>query len=447
MTDGDPSRPAASLSARLVAGALVWLVLMLAAGGGVLAVAFRNTVEDEFTHRLDAILRAMIGATEISSDGTVSMVRPLGDPRFDQVLSGWYWEVSEPSGRLVRSRSLWDTAIPTVTGGPEPQIRTIAGPRGEPLLVVERDLQFPDAPGPVHMLVAADLREVKQGVRRFDLLLLTALGLLGAGLAVAVLIQVRFGLRPLRVLAADLAAVREGERPRLSGRYPQEIVPLAEAMNGVLDSDAELIERARTHVGNLAHALKTPLAVVGAELAGEPDRRILAEQVKVMRRLVEHHLARASAVAGAGRALGVKVPIRDVAESLASVLARMFADRALAVDLDIPADSGFRGQRQDLEELLGNLMENACKWAAGRVRVSASDDQRGLALVVEDDGPGMSDTEADDAIGRGKRLDEMVPGWGLGLSIVSDLVEMNGGTVQFGRSALGGLMVTIRFPR
>lgn len=439
------SRAPVSLSIRLVAGALIWLALMLAAGGGVLAVAFRNTVEDEFTHRLDAILRAMMAATEIAPDGTVSVVRPLGDPRFDQVFSGWYWQISEPSGRSVRSRSLWDFAIPTTTGGTEPQIRTLVGPRGQPLLAVERDLTFPDAIGSVHLLVAADRREVSQGVRRFNLLLITALGLLGGGLLVAILIQVRFGLRPLRAMAADLAAVREGKRARLSGRYPPEIAPLAEAMNGVLDNDEELINRARTHVGNLAHALKTPLAVVGAELDNEPDRQVLVDQLKVMRRLVEHHLARASAVAGAGRTLGVGVPIREVVDSLAAVLSKMFADRVVTIENDVPEDSAFRGQRDDLEEMLGNLMENACKWATSRIRVTTIEDHEGQTLSVEDDGPGMSDEEADNAVRRGRRLDEMVPGWGLGLSIVSDLVDVNGGTMEFGRSPLGGLNATLRF--
>ena len=438
-------RPAASLSQRLVAGSLVWLVLMLAVGGGALAHAFRLTVEEEFAHRLDAILRAMIAVTDIAPDGRVTAVRPLGDPRFDQVFSGWYWEVSEPSGRLVRSRSLWDAAIPTTPGGPDAQIRVVVGPRNEPLLVVERDLEFPEAHGPVHLLVAADRKEVAEEVRRFDLLLVVALGLLGSGLAVAVFIQVGFGLRPLRSMAADLAAVREGLRPRLEGRYPKEIRPLAEAMNGVLDSDAALIERARTHVGNLAHALKTPLAVLGAELNGTPDRRVLAEQVQRMRRLVEHHLARAAAVAGAGRTLGVKVNIRGVAEALAAVLARMFADRALTIDVQVPDGPGFRGQRQDLEEMLGNLMENACKWAAGRVRVSAGEDRSGVIVTVEDDGPGMSESQASEALRRGRRLDEVVPGWGLGLAIVDDLAEVNGGTLEFGRSDLGGLRVSIRF--
>ncbi len=443
----DPERPAVSLSVRLVAGALVWVVLMLAAGGGVLAMAFRANVEHEFSHRLDAMLRAMIAATEIGPDGRIALLRPLGDPRFDQIYSGWYWQVTEPSGRQLRSRSLWDAVITPMPGSAELHTGRAEGPKGEPLLVAERDLQFPGIDGPVHVTIAADMREVSNGVRQFDLLLAAALGLLGAGLAVAIIIQVRFGLRPLRAMAADLKAVREGARPRLAGRYPREVAPLAEAMNGVLDKDAELIERARTHVGNLAHGLKTPLAVIGAEMDEGGDRKVIREQLQVMRRLVEHHLGRASAVAGAGRVLGVKVGVSQVAENMVAVLSRVFAERHLSFTLDIREDAAFRGHREDLEEILGNLMENACKWAASRVRVAAREDREELVILVEDDGPGLSPEQAAQASRRGKRLDEMAPGWGLGLSIVDDLVEVNGGELAFSRSDLGGLAATIRIPR
>ena len=441
-----PAAPGMSLSVRLVAAAAVWLCVMLAIGGVVLALAFRSTVEQEFTNRLDALLKAMIAATDVSPEGKVVLVRPLGDPRFDQVLSGWYWQATEPDGHAVRSRSLWDGAIAPVDGGPGLHTRRIAGPGGEPLLVVERDLLFPDAKGPVHVLVAGDLREVSAGVRRFDLLLVSALGLMGAGMVIAVVIQVRYGLRPLREMAADLQAVRAGTRARLSGRYPREVAPLAAAMNGVLDKDVELIERARAHVGNLAHGLKTSLSIIAAEAGNGADKAVLAEQVRAMRRLVEHHLGRAAAVAGAGRTLGASIAVGPVVDGLASALGKIFADRRLDIATDVAADVVFRGHREDLEEILGNLMENACKWSHGQVRVSAHDDGRCFVLTVEDDGPGLSSDEAARASHRGKRLDEKSSGWGLGLSIVSDLVQVNGGEMSFDRSGLGGLLIQVAIP-
>lgn len=418
---------------------------MLAIGGTVLAIAFRNVVEQEFAHRLDAILNAVIASTEITSDGTVVVVRPPGDLRFDQVFSGWYWQVTEPGGRQVRSRSLWDSVIPSVESGSQVRTRRITGPNGEPLLVVERDLTFPTSKGSVHLLVAGDLREVSDGVRRFDLLLVGFLGLLGIGMAIAILLQVRYGLQPLRAMAADLQAVHEGARPRLSERYPREVAPLAAAMNGVLDKDVELIERARSHVGNLAHGLKTSLAIAAAELEGVSDRRVLAEQIAVMRRLIEHHLGRASAVAGAGRMLASRVPVREVATGVAGALAKIFADKNLTIDVEVAVGVTFRGHREDLEEILGNLMENAFKWANSRVRISARESAGQLMLSVDDDGPGMSTEQTEAAARRGKRLDELAPGWGLGLSIVADLVEVNGGVMTFGRAPSGGLSVVVRF--
>ncbi|HSV28922.1 MAG TPA: HAMP domain-containing sensor histidine kinase [Candidatus Omnitrophota bacterium] len=426
-------RPVASLTIRLVAAALVWLAVLLALGGVVLAQAFRQSVEQEFGHRLDALLRAVVAATEIAPDGSVTMTRPLGDPRFDQIFSGWYWQVSPSHGRPARSRSLWDATLPAHQGP------HLAGPADEPLMVAERDVEFPGA-GKVHVLVAGDLREVLAETRKFDTLLMAAMGLLGLGMALAVVIQVRFGLRPLRRMEQDLEAVRRGEQARLAGSYPQEVAPLAEAMNGVLDHDQVLIERARTHVGNLAHSLKTPLSVLQAEMHAGPDPTVVRDQVQSMTRLVEYHLGRAAAVAGAGRALGTQVPVAAVAADLARVLGRIHPDKAIR--LDVAEDTVFRGQREDLEEILGNLADNAAKWARSTIRIAGRDS----VLTVEDDGPGLSPEQAEAAAGRGARLDERVPGWGLGLAIVTDLVAINGGTAEFGRSDLGGLKVVVTFP-
>ncbi|MBR9970969.1 sensor histidine kinase [Magnetospirillum sulfuroxidans] len=441
------TRPAPSLSGRLVAAALIWLLVLLLVGGWVLAWAFRDSVEREFGQRLDAMVRATIAATDITAEGVTVADRPLGDPRFDQIYSGWYWQVSSPDGHVLRSRSLWDQVLPTTNGGADDvALRHAVGPKDEHLLVAERDIHMADDGGIVHVLIAADLAEVSAGVRRFHLLLGTALGLLGLGMAVAVLIQVRFGLRPLRGMMTDLEAVRQGERARLSGRYPQEVAPLAAVMNGVLDKDAELIERARTHVGNLAHGLKTPLAVIQAEMSAQPNRRVVTAQVDSMRRLIEHHLGRASAVAGTGRVVGERVAVAPIAADIAHALNKVFADRNLQLVVEVADDVRFHGHAEDLAEMLGNLMENACKWARGHVRVGAVAGADGITVTVADDGPGLTPEQAEAASRRGKRLDEMTEGWGLGLSIVADLVAVNGGSLDFGRSTLGGLEVRLHLP-
>jgi signal transduction histidine kinase len=444
---GTRKRSAAALSTRLTLGAAVWLILILALGGGVLTWAFRDTVENEFSRRLDAMLNGLIASMAATPDGQVTLTHPQGDPRFEQVYSGWYWQITEPSGTLLRSRSLWDSTLRPTGSDTKLHLSRADGPNGEPLLVAEHDITFPDVDGLVHVMVAGDLREVSEGVRRFNLLLATALGLLGIGLVLAILIQVRFGLRPLRTMAADLDGVRRGTHPRLAEEYPKEIAPLANAMNGVLDKDVELFERARRHVGNLAHGLKTPLAVISAEMEQEPDRGVLRKQVQVMRRLIEHHLGRASAVAGAGERIGVSTQVADTAREVARVLGKVFAERNLTIDIAVGDDVVFPGHREDLEEILGNLMENACKWATSRVRLSAEQTANHVVILIEDDGPGMSGEQAAEASRRGKRFDEIAPGWGLGLSIVADLVEVTGGTFTIGQSPLGGLRVCTEFPR
>lgn len=437
--------PVRSLSKRLVVAALIWLVLLLALGGWGLAWAFRDTLAREFGRRLDALVLTAIAAIEVKPDGSVTLDRSLGDPRFEQIYSGWYWQISTPGGGLLRSRSLWDQSLETAPGHEGGVLRRAMGPQGERLLVAERDVELPESAGTVHVLVAADPAEVADGVHRFNLLLIASLGTLGLGMAVAVRIQVRFGLRPLRTMMEDLEAVHRGQRPRLNGAYPHEVAPLAEAMNEVLDHDAELIERARTHVGNLAHGLKTPLAVILAEMAAEPDRKVVAAQLAIIRRLIEHHLGRASAEAGAGR-MGQKQAVAPVVSDLAAAMRKVFADRALDIAIAVDADATFLGQNEDLAEMIGNLMENACKWARSQVRVSAGSNGGGLVVTVEDDGPGMTPEQAREAAGRGKRLDEMTAGWGLGLSIVADLVAVNGGTMDFEAAPLGGLLVRLRLP-
>lgn len=445
MTGGAAAHRQTSLTLRLVGAGLIWMLVLLSAGGAVLTTAFRESVLQEFGHRLDAMLRGMIAVTDIAPDGSLVITRPLGDPRFEQIFSGWYWQVAEPSGRLIRSRSLWDSTLPVHDDGTEMRRHEISGPRGETLLVAERDLHFPGMAGPVHVLVASDRRELDERIRSFDLLLLAALSLFAVGMAFAVVLQVRYGLSPLRAMTADLAAIRRGVSQRLNGPYPQEIAPLAEAMNAVLEHDAALIERARTHVGNLAHSLKTPLAVLHAELRDSPGKPVVDEQVRIMTRLIEHHLARASATAGSGRALGAEIPIRPVVEEIATMLGRIHAARQIGIDIQVPAGIQFRGGREDLEEMLGNLMENACKWARSRVRITAAATGP-LVICVEDDGPGLSPDQATRVSRRGARLDEAMPGWGLGLGIVTDLAAIHGGTLTLDRSDLGGVRATLTLP-
>lgn len=440
-------RPA-SLRRRLILAALLWLALALAASGLVLRIAFEDSIERTFQLRLLTAVRSLAAVLEVDGNGTPVLTRPLGDPRFDQPFSGWYWQVADDTGVLLRSRSLWDSALPVepATGPGGIAFARLVGPQGETILTAERDLGFPDRDRPLHVAVAASRHDVDRELKSFDRLLLVSFVLLATGLAAAMAVQVSYGLKPLKRLTAELEVLRRRAGERLSGGYPAEIAPLAEALNDVLDHDAKLVERARTHVGNLAHGLKTPLSVMRAELSsGAADAKVLADQVERMGRMVEHHLTQARAEASSARALGTTVPVAPAAAEIAAVLTKIHAGRELQLQLDCAADARFAGDADDLSEMLGNLMDNACKWTAGRVCVTA---QAGPPLVVtiEDDGPGLSDAECAEATRRGARLDENAPGHGLGLSIVRDLAKLYGGSLELDRSELGGLRARLIFP-
>uniref|UniRef100_UPI0025E033DF sensor histidine kinase n=1 Tax=uncultured Brevundimonas sp. TaxID=213418 RepID=UPI0025E033DF len=276
-----------------------------------------------------------------------------------------------------------------------------------------------------------------------------ALLVLGFGLVTAVFIQVQVGLRPLYELRNEIAAVRKGKAARVERAYPIEIQPLAEQVNRLLDHNQEVVDRQRTHVGNLAHALKTPLSVMLAE-AGTQDGalpEIVRRQTAVMQGQVDHHLRRARAAARAAHGLGESTPVGEVVDELAVMLERVFASKNVEIDWRAPDDLAFLGERQDLQEILGNLIENAAKWSRRRVRVSAGPNGLGqMIAVIEDDGPGLPADRRDEVMKRDARLDEDAPGSGLGLSIVDDLTRAYGGRLTLADSDLGGLKAVLELP-
>lgn len=432
-----------SLRSRLILGATLWLVLALALGGWVLGNAFRNAVENSFHERLRAHLRALAAVVEIGPTGTVDIGRPVGEPRFDQPYSGWYWQVSDGATVRARSRSLWDFALPVSSPAVDGKVvfRRDIGPRDEALETVERDLILPDSDRHLHLAVSASRRDIENEISDFKLLLTLSLGGLGLGLIAAVAVQVGYGLRPLGQLAQALDRLRQ-QGGRLHGDYPHEIAPLVAAMNEVLDHDERMIARARTHVGNLAHGLKTPLAVIESELgSSRPDRAVLSAQITRANRLIDVHLSRARAEATPSGSLAARAPVAEVAGEIKAALMRIHAERALTIEVDCPADVQAPLARDDLAEILGNLMDNACKWAKSRVRVTAA--TAAATLTIEDDGRGLSPEETEIATQRGARLDESAPGSGLGLAIVADLAALSGLDLTFARSDWGGLKVTL----
>jgi signal transduction histidine kinase len=295
--------------------------------------------------------------------------------------------------------------------------------------------------------VAGDLSEVDSQIDAFNGILFQAFLLMGLGLVAAILIQVRIGLQPLRRLSEALGRIRDGKARRLEGRFPAEIAPLAGELNSLLQHSEEVVGRARTHVSNLAHFLKTPLSVLASEADAEPGP--LADQVKrqvfSMRRQVDHYLVRARA-AGSLDVLGNRTQVQPVLADLTRVLSRIHSGRNIVIDCDCPADLYFRGERQDLEEMMGNLIDNGCKWAKTRVRVRAAREGARFVLTVEDDGPGLTEQERGQVGERGERLDETVPGSGLGLAIVRDISKLYGGSFVLDASLWRGVRVRLTLP-
>jgi signal transduction histidine kinase len=451
-----------SLAARLIAAATIWTFLAFVGGGILLSNVFSGSAQDSFDGRLRFDLDGLIAAADTDSAGQVSLAGHFADPRFERVYSGWYWQII-PDNRAMpgapqiqTSRSLWDKtlAVTDVRRTQSFDWGYAGGPEDQHLRVASRHIEFPilvagkqtGARG-YTFLVAGDLSEVESDVADFNNTLVWSFALLAVGLIFAILIQVRVGLTPLRRVGEALARIRDGKASRLEGRFPSEIKPLANELNSLIDHNAEVVARARTHVSNLAHFLKTPLTVLTSEAAEHPGPLAdsVTRQVHVMRRQVDHYLTRARA-SGAVDVLGSRALVRPVLDDLARVLKRIHLERGIEIDIVCPPALAFRGDRQDLEEMTGNLIDNACKWAKQRVSVTASRNGKMLELDVGDDGPGLSVEERTQVGERGERLDESVPGTGFGLAIVGDIARLYGGGLELGESALGGLKASLSLP-
>ena len=456
-----------SLRWRLLAATLLALTVALLLAGLLLAGLFRDHVLRQFTATLTSQLDQVTARLEFDAGGRpVLDGLALSDPRWSRPYSGWYWQVDGAAGAsqrgVLRSRSLWDATLVVAGDTLAPGAvhrHEVAGPGGAGLLLVERTVKRDDSAATAwRLLVAADLRETESAVDRFNGVLLGSLLILLALLCAAAVAQVGVGLAPLRALQRALAAVREGRAPRLEGRFPTEVQALIDDFNGVLDRNTAVVARARTQAGNLAHAIKTPLAAMAQAAAAARQHAgtaaelapLVQEQVATARRQVDWHLARARAAASQG-VPGARVAPEPVIGGLLRVLERVHAGRGLLLACDpVPPALFFAGEVQDLQEMLGNVLDNACKWARSEVRVSvaAAADGRGrsLRIVVEDDGPGIDAGRRDAVMARGARLDESVPGSGLGLAIVQELVSLYGGSLALGVAPSGGLRVELGLP-
>jgi signal transduction histidine kinase len=451
-----------SLAVRLFLWATAWTVVILIVTGIALSTLYRHAVERAFDRRLDVYLRTLVADVASPEEGGEKFPQSIGEPLFELPLSGWYWQVTRldtKSPEVHSSRSLWDSNLPKLpddhsASSAEYRQGYAQGPEEQNLRIVERNIDL-GSDGRYLISVAGDASEIDEETGSFD----RAIGMTFAALTVALLLttalQVRFGLAPLKRITDSLAEIRSGRAERLQGDFPVEIAPLARETNELIEANREIVERARTHVGNLAHALKTPLSVIVNEAAARGDDPLahkVLEQTDIMRDQVARQLERAW-LAARSSVIGTLVDIPPVVTALARTMEKLYRARDIAIDVDVPKTARFRGEQQDLEEMIGNLVDNSCKWAQSRVAIEVLADQPAagggkaqVRIVVDDDGPGLSPTERAQVAQRGQRLDETKPGSGLGLSIVVELASLYGGVLTLGTAPIGGLRAELALP-
>ncbi|TPL07561.1 GHKL domain-containing protein [Mesorhizobium sp. B2-4-14] len=445
-----------SLTFRVIAFSTVWAILTLVVIFTLITTLYRQASERGFDSLLSAHLFNLIGSVGVSDTGALTGAPDLGDLRFSEPNSGWYWSV-EPASEGVHGdlhSSSMTTSIPSPSVAEVPfnasfqRSYAAEGIDGEQLVVFESEFVLDAKNRAARFRVMGNKTELEQEISTFQRRLLTYLSLFGIGMIAINAIAILLGLQPLRRVRNALAMVREGTAQRLDGRFPAEIEPLANETNALIENNKRIVERSRTQVGNLAHSLKTPLAVLlneGRALGGAKGQ-LITEQAASMQMQVDHYLQRAR-VAAQRDSVVYRTPVAPLVQRIVRVLQKLNPRTSLS--LSLPAtEIVFAGEREDLEELLGNLLENAMKWAKNAVAVSVvplvSKDESLFEISIEDDGPGIPEDKAREALKRGRRLDETKPGTGLGLAIVADLVNEYGGVLALERSGMGGLKAAVR---
>ena len=451
-----------SLAFRLFLWATGLTVVILIVTGVALSSIYRHAVERAFDRRLDVYLRTLVADVASPEEGNDKFPQSIGEPLFELPLSGWYWQVTRldtTKPDVHSSRSLWDSNLPRL---PDSAVEAASGgyrkgyaqgPEDVRLRLVERNIDLGDD-GRYLIQVAGDASEIDTEMTSFDRIIGGIFAALTVALLLTTALQVRFGLSPLKRISESLAAIRSGRAERLEGEFPVEIASLARETNALIEANREIVERARTHVGNLAHALKTPLSVIVNEAAARPADPLaqkVLEQTDIMRDQIARQLERAR-LAARSASVGTLIDVPPVVTALARTMEKIHRDRDVAIALDVPAQARFRGEQQDLEEMVGNLVDNACKWAQSRVAIevvansAASDGKGRVRIIVDDDGPGLSAAEREQVARRGRRLDETKPGSGLGLSIVVELASLYGGVLTLGTAPIGGLRAELALP-
>ncbi|HEU0311652.1 MAG TPA: ATP-binding protein [Sphingomicrobium sp.] len=434
----------------MITVAALWISALLLLGGYGLDRVLARGIVQNFDLQLEYVLNAMIAASEIGPDGEVRFSRPPADQRFLEPYSGAYFQISGEGQEDFPSRSLWDRRLKADGAHNDVELhkRDSFEFEGEPLRILERDVTLPGSDVRWRFQVAQSREAIDGQIRDLRRTLIRSFAALGAGLLVLAALQAIYGLWPLRRVRREVSAIRGGIQTRIAEDFPREVEPLVDEINELLAHSEAQAEEARRHAGNLAHALKTPLTVItNAATAHAPDLNdTVIREASVMQRQVDHHLARARAI-GRRSSAQARATVWESAAAVERAVSVLYSH--VTIDIAGSREAQVRVERQDLDEMLGNLIENAAKYGHGRVFVTVDPPANGkVTIQIEDDGPGIAEEERNELFSRGKRLDTTgKPGTGLGLAIVRDVADIYGGTVEIDESEdLGGLLVTLSLP-
>ena len=443
-----------SLALRLFLSASVWILLTLISGGLLLSDIFRESTEKAFDDKLNLFMETLIGSSKIDSTESITVVNPLGDPRFFQPYSGWYWQINKGSQTLVRSRSMWDQVLTLdkrLIGGRAQFINSNLQEKknkkivtSQQLNIVQREISFPGFDDPLTFMISGDTEEFEKNIMQFNNILVSSLAILGFGLLLSVYLQVKYGLLPLKKIKNSLFKIRNGDAKKLEDNYPTEVSPLASEINILLEHNEKIVQRAKTHVGNLAHALKTPLTIISNHINATNDQS-LKPQVELINKNIDRYLNKARSSA-TGNIVKSKIDVDIVTKKIIKIFRKIYPNLQINL-ISIDKNLLIPGNSDDLDEILGNLLENACKWTNEIVELKVLKfSDRSIKFTISDDGPGLPKHRRAEVFARGFRLDEQTPGTGLGLNIVKDTVEQYSGKVWLSESIFNGLEVNVILP-
>ena len=429
-----------SLKSRLVLAAVVWLTAMIIAAGVMMPSQVYLYMQEDTKQQLSIYMDEIAAALEADEKGNLKLTSPLSDPRFTRPYSGFYWSAKTDKA-LLRSRSLWDKNLTTKDE------HDLLGARDEKLIYIQSTLYYPDYSGPIEVTIGTDQQPITDTVRNLMSQLWFILALLYIGILALIIIQVQWSLSPLNKMHKELSQLRMGKKTQLDQEYPKEVAPVVSDLNALVFHYQELLERARHHAGNLSHALKTPLSVLKNEISTKDSatQEQLRPPIDQIQNQIDYHLGRAR-MAGAKNILSVSANPSERVDAISMAFDKVYAERGISLINELDSSIKVAVEKTDLDEMLGNLIENAYKWSSSIIRVHSllqKDSPETIDIMIEDDGIGIPEQKLATVIKRGVRLDETMPGTGLGLNIVCEMAHSYRGKLTLSRSALGGLKVIL----